>query len=181
MGVLLSTRKNHVHDYPSAVRLLRQSAAARFVPAIHSLGLLLNSHPELADSHEESRSLFELASSAGCWKSSVALGALARDGGGASDGAESAFYHFQIAILQGGDDARHLLSNDLLALEGKLTENQQNALKSEAGAWYGKHNTAVEFVFQAEDSERGKWLTASSLAEVSKGLHAGILINVPSS
>lgn len=181
LALLLSTSQNHAQDLSRAAKLLRQSAAAGFVPAMHSLGLLLINHPELADSQEEARPLFEAAANAGCWKSSVVLGVLARDGGGNSSGTESAFYHFQIAILQGGEEARRLLSNDLLALEKQLTEKQRNAITSQADAWYSKHNAVLEFVYQDRDSDGAKRFPASGLTAVSKGIHAGILVPAPPS
>ena len=181
LGLLLSTSKDHPHDLPRAAKLLRRSAAVGYVPAMHSLALLLTNHPELADSGQEARPLFEVAASAGCWKSSIALGALARDRGRDGGGTESAFYHFQIAMLQGGEEAKRLLSHDLPALEGELTESRRNALKSEAEAWYSKHNTVFDFVFEDAGSDRKKWLPASSLASLSKGIHAGVLLAVPSS
>jgi TPR repeat protein len=180
MALLLSTSQDHQRDLPRAVKLLRQSAAAGFVPAMHSLGLLLTNHPELADSHEEAWSLLEAAANAGCWKSSVVLGVIARDGGGNSGGLESAFYHFQIAILQSGEEARRLLSNDLHALEKQLTEKQRSVLASEANAWYSKHNAVFEFVFQDRDSDRASLIPALALTAVSKGIHAGTLVPSPS-
>jgi TPR repeat protein len=181
LGLLLSTSKDHPHDLSRAAKLLRQSAAVGYVPAMHTLALLLTNHPELADSRQEARPLFEVAASAGWWKSSIALGALARDQGGDAAGIESAFFHFQIAMLQGGEEAGRILSHDLSALEGELTASRRNELKSEARAWYSKHTTVFEFVFQDTGSGRKKWLAASSLASVSKAIHSGILLPVPSS
>jgi TPR repeat protein len=181
MGVLLSTRKNHTHDLPRAVKLLRQSASSGYVPAMHSLGLLLTNHPELADSRDEARPLFEIAAAAGCWKSSVVLGALARDGHGESSDPESAFYHFQVAVLQGGEEAKRLLSTDLHSLEMQLREEQRSSLTSEAEAWYSKHHTVFEFVFQDSNSDSTKWSPASSLAALSHGIHEGIIHPVPPS
>jgi TPR repeat protein len=181
MALLLSTSQDHQHDLPRAVKLFRQSAAAGFVPAMHSLGLLLTNHPELADSNEEARPLLEAAANAGCWKSSVVLGVIARDGGGNSGGLESAYYHFQIALLQSGEEAMRLLSNDLHALEQQLTEKQRSTLASEANAWYSKHNAVLEFVLQDTDSDRARLIPASALTAVSKGVHAGTLVPSPSS
>jgi len=160
---------------------VRQSASSGYVPAMHSLGLLLTNHLELADSRDEARPLLEIAAAAGCWKSSVVLGTIARDGHGESGGAESAFYHFQVAVLQGGEEAKRLLSNDLHALEMQLKDEKRSSLKSDADAWYSKHHAVFEFVFQDSDSDSAKWSSASSLAALSHGIHEGIIHPVPPS
>jgi hypothetical protein len=174
LGSLLSVNPEHPHDLPRAVKLLRQAAEAGFVPAMHTLGLLLTNHPELTDSRQEARQLLEAAANAGSWKSSAVLGILARDKVGDSPGPESAFYHFQIAILQGGEAAKRLLSNDLMMVTRKLTEERKDALASEANAWFGQHKTALAFVFK--DAEHEKRFPASALTVAPEGIHAGMLV-----
>ena len=75
------------------------------------LGLLLVNHPDLAKSPQEARFSLEFASNAGFWKSSVVLGVLARDWKGTAADLEAAYYHFQVAALQGGEAAKRLLLN----------------------------------------------------------------------
>src|ERR1700751_3305466 len=65
LGSLYSVTENHVHDLPKAADLLRQSADAGYVPAMHALGLLLINHPELKQPPEQARTLLETAASAG--------------------------------------------------------------------------------------------------------------------
>jgi TPR repeat protein len=175
----LSAGQDHAHDLSKAAKLLRQSAAAGFVPAMQALGLLLTNHPELADSREEARPLLEAAANAGSWKSSVVLGILARDGVGDMPGPEAAYYHFQIAILQGGEPAKDLLSNDMIALTGKLDEQRRAALTSKAASWFSEHKTVAIFVFK--DSKYAKRFPASALAAPQNGAYAGILQPAPAS
>ena len=50
---------DHAHDFAKAAAWLRKSVAGGYVPAIQSLALLLENHPELARSSHEAVSLFE--------------------------------------------------------------------------------------------------------------------------
>ena len=179
MGSLLTLNRDHQLDLPQGSKLLRQSAGAGFVPAMEALGLLLTNHPELADSPQEARPLLETAANAGSWKSSVVLGILARDGAGDSPGPESAYYHFQIAILQGGDPVSSLLKKDLDALSAKLGEEKRIALASEANAWFTQRKTAVEFVYK--DPMHAKRFPGTALTPPVESVHAGMLLPVPRS
>jgi hypothetical protein len=179
MGSLLALSPNHEQNLPLGARLLRQSADSGFVPAMHALGLLLTNHPELANSRQEARPLLETAANAGSWKSSVVLGVLARDGVGDSSGPEFAYYHFQIAILQGGEPARLLLEKDLDALSGNLEGKKRNELTFEAKSWFSLHKTAVEFVYK--DPVHAKRFPRTALTPPQESVHAGMLLPTPRS
>ena len=179
MASLLTVSRDHPQNLHQGAKLLRQSAGAGFVPAMHSLGLLLTNHPELTNSPQEARTLLEAAASAGSWRSSVVLGILARDWVGDSPGPESAYYHFQIAILQGGEPARLLLAKDLVALSGKLGEEKRNALKSDAKSWFSQHKTALGFV--VIEREHAKRFPGSALTIPLEDIHAGMLLPTPPS
>ena len=56
LGSFYSIHPDHPHDLPKAADLLRAAADAGYVPAMHSLGLLLVNHPELKQSPGQSRS-----------------------------------------------------------------------------------------------------------------------------
>ncbi len=146
LGSLYSTAPDHAHDLRRAAELLRQSAASGYVPAMYSLGLLLVNHPELKQTARESLTLLEAAAEAGEWRSSLLLGVLARDGKGVAVDRRSASYHFQIAVLQGGAEAEHLLRHDIDALSGPLDEDERAASTSAARAWYGQHPLTQPFL-----------------------------------
>ena len=74
------------------------------------------------------------------------MGILARDGKGVPVDRKSASYHFQIAVLQGGDEAEHLLRHDIDLLSGPLGEDERVAITSAARAWYMQHPSAQIFV-----------------------------------
>jgi len=107
------------------------------------------------------------------------LGVLARDGVGDSPGPESTYYHFQIAILQGGEPARLLLAKDLDALSGKLEEEKRNELASEAKSWFSQHKTAAEFVYK--DPVHAKRFPGTALTPPPESSHAGMLLPMPRS
>ena len=128
------------------IKLLRESAHAGYVPALHQLGLLIVRDPTLGTSRTEAAELLEKAATAGFWKSSVLLGILARDGrAGATQNKKEAYYHFRIATLQGGDSATTLLQSDLHLLTSELAVSTISSLDFEATAWMEKHKHPLQF------------------------------------
>lgn len=148
------------HDLDRAVDLLRLSASRGFVPAKHSLGLLLVNHPELTGSGDEARLALEEASRAGSWKSSVLLGILARDGRLVKLDPARALYYFHLGALQGGEPARRLLAGELDKLNARLSSGEQAAAVAQADQWFEHHRTALMFVFNDNDRNRNFPLSA---------------------
>ena len=178
LASLFSVDADHPHDFPRAAGLLRESASSGYVPAMHSLGLLLLNHPELARNSQESPVLLEEASEAGSWRSTVLLGVLARDGkGAAAPDPETAYYKFQVAMLQGGDEARRLLANDMTVLSQKVSAQRAGQLAADAGAWYKQHRLALAFVYKKDGDSRRFPNLARAVADQS--VHAGQLIAPP--
>ncbi len=89
--------------------LLRLSAAAGYVPAIHGLGLLLVNHPDLPQAPAGSDEPLLSLPSGGSWQSSAVLGMLARDGRIMPKDQRAAYRWFRIAVLQGGSAAETYL------------------------------------------------------------------------
>jgi TPR repeat protein len=162
LGILFTGQNQHISDLPKAAQLLRRSADAGFVPALYSLGRLLARHPELARSGQESHLLFEGAASAGSWRASIALGVIARDGDSKAADPEAAYYHFQIAVLQGGETAKKLLAGDLRELSAKLSPEQMKTQASNASTWHKEHPFARSFVYM--EGRKGLQLPAAPLA-----------------
>jgi len=177
LGTLFSGRNGHPINFDKAANLLRQASGGGYVPAMYSLGLLLVNHPDLLKSPHEARSELEMASNAGLWKASLVLGLQARDGRGANASPETAYYYFQVAILQGGDPASQLLSNDLKVLTPRLSAERTAALTSEANDWYRQHPMTVDFIYRSDDNRRRFPAWARSIEDAS--LHAGQLIPHP--
>ncbi len=107
--------------FRKAANLLRDSARAGYVPSMHSLGILLVTHPELEKAPHEGLSLsrrrLQMPGSGGPLSSSEYL--LAMEGMALWTG-KSALLHFEIAVLQGGEEAEHLLRHDLDKLSADL-------------------------------------------------------------
>ncbi len=146
LATLFSVTPDHPHDLRKAVDLLRDSAQAGYVPSMHSLGLLLINHPELEQAAHEGLSSVETAADAGEWKSSMLLGIVARDGKGVPVDRKSALLHFEIAVLQGGNEVERLLRHDLDKLNTGLEAEERASVSSEAQAWYGQHHAAQKFI-----------------------------------
>jgi uncharacterized protein len=151
LGLLFFDGEDHVHDLRAAATLLRDSAAAGDVPAMYSLGLLLARNPALAKSKQEAIQLLNDSSSGGIWMSSMILGELARDGNGVPADSNAAYYHFRVAVLQGGEPVKKLLANDLRILSTRLSPSQTQATDAQAEEWCQHHHIVLEFVYKGEN------------------------------
>jgi len=146
LGSLYSVAPGHPHDARKAVSLMRRSTADGYVPAMHSLALLLINHPQEEQTSGEARSLLQTASDAGEWKSSIILGILARDGKGVSVDKRAADFYFHVALLQGGKPAGDLVMYDLSKLDPVFDAAQREAILTEAQAWYTQHSQSKKFI-----------------------------------
>jgi TPR repeat protein len=174
MGMLLSEPVNHAQDYKRAVSLFRQSAAAGYVPAMHSLGRLLVNHPELCTSHQEALTLLNDAADAGTWQSSVVLGALARDGKWITQDPRQAYFHFRAGAIQGGDRAKALVAKDLQILSAKLSAEELAQLNEQAADWAREHGQLISMLYRGQKA--GPAAGTLALATPIPGAHAGTLV-----
>jgi hypothetical protein len=174
MGMLLSEPINHAHDYKRALSLFRQSAAAGYIPAMHSLGRLLVNHPELCTSHQEALTLLNDAAEAGTWQSSFVLGALARDGKWVTQDPAQAYFHFRVGAIQGGDAAKALVANDLQLLSTKLSAEERAQLDEQAADWAHEHGQLFSMLYRGQKA--GSAAGTLALATPTPGAHAGALV-----
>jgi uncharacterized protein len=166
LASLFSVTPDHPQDIRKAVNLLRDSAQAGYVPSMHSLGLLLVNHPELERVTNEGLTFEETAAEAGEWRSSVFLGILARDGREGVVDRKSALLHFEIAALQGGEEAEHLLRHDIDKISADLVAEERASISSAAQAWYEQHHFAQKFV--VKDPKVAKYFPLPSHTEIVK-------------
>ena len=155
LASMLMNANGNQQDLPTAAKLLRLSAAAGYVPAKHALGLLLVRNPNFARFSGEAIGLLNDAADEGNWRSSVLLGVLARDGNQVPVDGAAAYYHFRVATLQGGEDARKLVAYDLRLLSAKLGAGRVQAIDLRANRWYGQHPFVLEFVENKEEDRTG--------------------------
>jgi TPR repeat protein len=137
-----------VPDLGNEAKLLRLSAAAGYVPAMHGGGLLLVNHPELAQPPEEATKLLLSAAYAGYWQSSAVLGILARDGRHLPQDQRVAYRWFCIAVLQGGRPAETYLRPGLQRMARNLAD--ATIVEQEAAAWRQIHPNHDLFVYTNE-------------------------------
>jgi hypothetical protein len=167
LASLYSVASDHPQDFRKAVNLLRDSARAGYVPSMHSLGLLLVDHPELEQAAHEGLAVTRTAADAGDWRSSIFLGILARDGREGAVDRKAALLHFEIAVLQGGEEAEHLLRHDIGKLSADLAAEERSSISSAAEAWYEQHHFAQKFV--VKDPKLAKYFPLPSQTEILKG------------
>jgi hypothetical protein len=177
LGTLLFDGANHVHDMSAAAGFFRESAASGYVPAMQSLGLLLVRNPALARSPGEAAGLLNIAANAGSWRSSMLLGVLSRDGNGAPKDSKAAYYHFRVACLQGGEQAKRLLAIDLQLLSSRLGSIETQSIESDAQHWFAEHPFALAFVDREGEAPGG--FPALALAVPADGEHAVQLLTLP--
>jgi TPR repeat protein len=178
LASLLTGRDGHSLNLPEAAKLLRASSSGGYVPGMHALGRLLAEHPELAESSHEAVAVIARASNAGYWKSSVLLAIFERDGKNAAADPAGAFYHFRLAVLQGGETAKQLVGNDLMALSSQLKPDRAAELTAKAAAWHNEHPFELQAVYA--DSARAKRFPASARIAVLDDSHAAQLVLPPS-
>ena len=164
LGQLYADDPDHIRDLGKATALLRQAADAGYVPAIYALGSLLHDHPELKQAGGEALALLENAAGAGDWRASILLGIFARDGKGIPINKRSAAYHFQIAVLQGGDEAERRLRYDIDQLNGSFDQDERAAIASAAHAWYTQHSPARTFT--ANRASEARYFNLNSSPEI---------------
>src|SRR5437763_6327027 len=149
LGSMYSISPDHRHDLPKAAALLRESADGGYVPAMHSLGLLLVNHAEITPATpNESRTLLETAANAGSWKSSVVLGIIARDGRGVPVDYKDAYYHFRVAVLQGRSEAEKLIKKDLDIMATRISQEDSQTVASAANTWFEQHSIHLIYVYK---------------------------------
>ena len=180
LGSLYSVYADHPHDLPKAAELLRVATDAGYVPAMHSLGLMLVNHPEVKQTTpEQALNLLETAANAGSWKSSVVLGILAREGRGVPMDKDAAYRHFRIAVLQGGKGAELMIKRDLDALEGTIGPERCQAANSAANTWFEHHSIALAYVYK--DGATKHDFPSAAMAIAPDGSTAGQLLPLSSS
>jgi hypothetical protein len=177
LGLLFFDRPDHAQDLRKAANLLRKSSAAGYVPAMYSLGLLLARNPDLSKSSDEAIRLLNDSANAGTWKSSAVLGVLARDGQAGPQDKAAAYYHFRVAMLQGGDDAKKRLESDTRNLSSNLGQVQTTALDAQAENWLQLHHIVLEFVPRTGKNLNGVYDYA--LANPEAGTHDANLPSQP--
>jgi TPR repeat protein len=135
-------------DLAREAELLRRSAASGYVEAMHSLGVLLVKHPDLPQGKGEATDMLLSAASAGSWKSSVAMGILARDGRLMEQDQRTAYRWFRIAAIQGGSPAESYLHDELARLARTVPDS--GSTEQEATAWLQIHPNHDVFAFKDE-------------------------------
>jgi uncharacterized protein len=174
LGSLISSPGFRQPNLPRAAELFRRSAEGGYVPAMHALGLLLVNNPQLAKSPSEAIGMLQEAAQAGTWKSSVVLGLLSRDGKSVPLDRKNAYYHFRVAVLQGGDRVAQLLKNDILIVTTSLGPESTATIDKQAADWYQQHHLKLQFIYKG--GENWSRYPAFALADPEDGAFAGQLI-----
>lgn len=178
LGTFYSVNTDHVHDLAKAAELLQRAADAGYVPGMHSLGLLLVNHPELKQGPQQSRALLEAAAAAGSWKSSVALGILARDGRGTPVDLNDAYFHFRLAALQGGAEAEQLLKHDLDKISAEIGDQERRTQLAAADRWFAHHSLKLAYIYKNKTAGD---FPGAAMTYASDGAFAGQLVPLSSS
>jgi TPR repeat protein len=145
LAILKTGQFGHAPDLNKAVSLLKKSADAGYVPAMHELGLLYVRNPQFGDA-AAAKQLLEAASAAGNWRSTIVLALLNRDGKFVQANPRRAYYYFRLSALQGGDKARQLVAADTRRLEKLLAVDEASAEGAQADAWHRDHSQTLAFI-----------------------------------
>ena len=82
----------------------------------------------------------------------------------------AALLHFEIAVLQGGEEVEHLLRHDLDKLNADIEADERASVSSEAHAWYVQHHSAQKFI--VKDPEVARYFPLPSNPAIIKGAFA---------
>jgi uncharacterized protein len=178
LAALIILENGSKQSFTKATKLLRKSVEGGYLPAQHTLGMLLLSHQELASKPNEAVGLLLNASNAGIWQSSVMLGTLYRDGNGVAKDSSKAFFYFQIAQLQGGEKCHQIVNGDLVALSGELPPEE--TIKIVAEAKDRVTNQPLTLLFQYKDTGSSSEFPIFAIAAANDDTHIGKLIPAPS-
>ena len=105
------------------------------------------------------------------------LGIMSRDGLNTQKDDKAAYYHFQLAILQGGAPVQLLLAHDMDRLTAALGSGPMQALESDANVWFQQHHLAHNFVHVKGQ----KFLSIPDSPDPSDVLRAGMPFPDPAS
>jgi uncharacterized protein len=147
LGALYSGWEEHITDLHHAVELLRMSSDQGFLLSTHALAMILINHPELNKSTNAVH-LLETCANAGNWKSSIALGILNRDGRFVAQDKKTAYFYFQSAARQGGNEAAALVAHDVASLKKTLRAEQQRDAEADADTWSAQHHELLLYIIK---------------------------------
>lgn len=177
LGVLLCKAESDRPSLARAAALLRKASAAGVVRAKYSLGLLLNKKPDLASSAGEQEAVLKVAAKAGVWKASHLLGRIALSDKTAQPGSKRAFFWFEVASLQGREDAGLATRPYLEQLKKELTLADANELASLAESWFKHFSAPVQIVLSTHDNSGSQFSYA--LAPPVAGFENGKIVVMP--
>jgi TPR repeat protein len=148
LASLDANEPGRVPDIAEEARLLRLSADAGYLPAIHALGVLLVNHPGQPQAPQEATNLLLFSAGVGSWRSSAVLGLLARDGRLLPKDQRTAYRWFRIAALQGGSEAETYLRPGFRQIAQSVTDTA--SADQEAAEWLQMHPHHDLFVLRNE-------------------------------
>jgi hypothetical protein len=105
------------------------------------------------------------------------LGILARDGRGVPMDSKDAYYHFRIAVLQGGEVAKRMVKRDMDLLGTKIGTEERRMADIAANTWFEHHSLTLVFVYK--DGMKTDFPTAA-VASAPDGSFAGQLLPLSS-
>jgi hypothetical protein len=104
---------------------------------------------------------------------------LARDGRGTPVDYRAAYFHFRFALLQGKEEADHLIKRDMNALGTKLSDQERQVAMAAAEEWFEHHSLKFAFLYKNGASPNN--FPAAALTFASDGSFAGQLLPLSSS
>lgn len=152
LGLVLLNDPPEKRDTGRAIDLLRKAAAGGLIAAKLSLGLSLAHNPDRVQTADESATALEEAASAGTWRASLFLGVYAYNGTLGPRDRQRAYFWLQIAILQGGEEARRLSATFVDSLTRELGTAETGDLDAKAKQWFEKHSVPYQFIGSPHDA-----------------------------
>ena len=109
--------------------------------------------------------------------SSMLLGIMARDGKAIPADRKLAYYYFQVAAHQGGEEALRKVAYEIRKLESELEPEVQEELTATANGWASQHHVALLHIYKKKRNSQN--FPAVAIAIAPERSFVGKLIPLP--
>jgi TPR repeat protein len=104
---------------------------------------------------------------------------LARNGQGIPVNYKDAYFHFRLAVLQGGVDAERVIKGDMERLAAKISDQERQTEVAAADTWFQHHSLRLVFIYKNRGVQRD--FPSAAMTYAPEGSFAGQLVPLGSS
>ena len=106
------------------------------------------------------------------------LGILARDGRGTPIDYADAYFHFRLAVLQGGAEAERVMKHDVERMAEKIGDEDRRTKVAASDEWFTHHSLKLVYIYK---NKRASDFPGAAITYASDGTFAGQLVPLSTS